>query len=143
MSLPQSLIQERRSRRGVALNASVVVWRGRAAVLPGRGVGTSTLVQALEVAGATVVAEETAFLDEQGRVEGAPVAFVWLTRYTPGAIPSANRLSDDCGAFALLGHAVSAPRAARLLTRLPVWEGDRGEADLAARWLMAVLEVMG
>lgn len=146
MSLPLRVPQEqgrRRPARGVALRASVVVWRGRAALLPGRGRGTSTLVQALLRAGATCLSEEVAHLDEEGCVDGTPVGFVWLTRYEPGAIPSAARLSDECGAFALRSHAVSPRRSGRVLTRLPVWEGDRGEAEVAARWLLAVLDVTG
>lgn len=131
--------QRKRPGRGVALRAHTVIWRGRAALLPGEP--QEDLVEALLLAGAECASAPVASVDEQGRVDGTPVCFVWLTRPREGAIPSASRLSDEGGAFALSAHLVGGQRSA--LRRLPVWEGDRGTADAAARWLLAVLDVMG
>lgn len=131
--------RRKQPRRGVVLRARAVVWRGRAALLPGEA--QEDLVQALVRAGADCSSEDVTFVDENGRVDGAPLCFVWLCRYRAGCIPSASRLSDDGGAFALSAHLARGQRSA--LRRLPVWEGDRGAADAAARWLLAVLDVMG
>lgn len=129
----------RRPRRSVALRARAVAWQGRTALLPGEP--QEDLLQALARAGADCTSEELIFVDEEGRLDGVPVCFVWLTRYQEGALPSASRLSEEGGAFALSAHLARGRRSA--LRRLPVWEGDRGAADAAARWLLAVLDVMG
>ena len=56
------------------VHAGVVGWRGRAIVIPGRGLsGKTTLVAALVRAGARYYSDELAVLDRRGRVHPRPI----------------------------------------------------------------------
>jgi hypothetical protein len=143
-----------RSREAVFVQAGTVGHRGHAIVLPGRSFsGKSTLVAALVRAGASLYSDEFAVLDDDGRVrpyakpgaEHLPVGTIVVTRYRPGGSFEPERLSSGEGALALVGHSVATRDrpaevmaiARRAAERAVVLEGDRGEADSAAREILA------
>lgn len=78
------------------VHAGVVVWRGRAIVLPGRSLaGKSTLVKALVDAGAEYYSDEYAVLDPDGRVHPCPLP---LSLRVAGAVRPVRRSADLLGA---------------------------------------------
>lgn len=70
-----------RAPRHVFIHTGVVIWRGRALLLPGRSkVGKSTLVRFLVRCGARYYSDEYAVLDESGRVLPYPRPLALRTR---------------------------------------------------------------
>jgi hypothetical protein len=146
-----------RSREGVFVQAGVVAHRGQAILLPGPSIsGKTTLVAALVRAGASFYSDKFAVLDDEGCVhpfpkapsvragERLPVGMIVVTHYRPRRSFQPERRSLGQGALALVGNAVPArdrpaevmASARRAAEGALVLEGDRGEAESAAREIL-------
>lgn len=159
--------------RHVFIHAGVVVWRGRALLIPGRSMaGKSTLIRFLVRNGAHYYSDEYAVLTDAGRVlpyarrlslrraRGGPrkvalatpravaraVGWVVGARYQEGEAGLALvALSVGQTALLLLDNAVAArispsrvlPAVRAVASRAVGFSGARGEAELAARMLLA------
>lgn len=139
--------------------ASVVTYGGRAIMLPTRAfAGTTKLVTALIAAGAELHAEEFAVLDSDGRLgsdleapgapqRAVPLGLAAVTVYRPGAVWAPRQMSQAEGVVTLMAYATTRERPAETLAALrqalddvPIFEGDRGEADETAVMLLETLE---
>lgn len=149
-----------RSRQAVFVNAGAVEYRGQAILLPGPDFsGKTTLVAALVRSGASHYSDVFAVLDDDGRVRPyakprdlggtsadtrLPVGTIVITKYRPGRSFEPESLSSGEGALALVANAVSTRErpaevmaiARRAAEGAVVLEGDRGEADSAAREIL-------
>ncbi len=144
------------------LRAGVANWRGRAVVLPGEpGCGMSTLLAALQQAGAEIYSDAYAVIDEAGFVHphlwspygprrevagpALPLEQVLFTHYRPGARFVPRRLAQGAAVAKLMRHAPAmrsyTKETFRAVTRLATEtlcrSSPRGEAQEVAAALMA------
>jgi hypothetical protein len=146
-----------RSPESVFVHAGAVSHDGRAILVPGPSFsGKTTLVAALVRAGAGYYSDEFAVLDEKGLVRPyprpetgevpLPVAMIVSTSYRSGQSFEPKRRSAAQGALVLVANAVSArdrsdevmAAARRAAEDAVVLEGARGEADAAAKEILAL-----